>query len=101
MDAGHVRHTGVDVRTTSTSRFRVIFSKFMHPLIHILSYNSYYNCTMAGPYTNVLDLYLFPSMSKRHSAHLQRQSNSELPIERIWKTVESVWTDTVSAEVAR
>ncbi len=25
-----------------------------------------------GPYTNVLDLYLFPSISHRHSAHLQR-----------------------------
>ncbi len=53
----------------------------------------------SGPYTNVLDLYLFPSMSHRHSAHLQRQSNSELPLDRIWQTVESVWKDTVSAEL--
>ncbi len=54
-----------------------------------------------GPYTKVLDLYLFPSMSHRHSAILQRQSNKELPLDRIWKEVESVWNDTVSAEVAR
>jgi hypothetical protein len=32
---------------------------------------------------------------------LQRQTNKELPIDRIWKEVESVWNDTVSAEVAR
>ena len=57
--------------------------------------------TPTGPYTNVLDLYLFPSMSHRHSAHLQRQSNKEVPIDRIWNAVESVWSDTVSAEVAR
>ena len=54
-----------------------------------------------GPYTNVLDLYLFPSMSHRHSAQLQRQSNTELPLDVIWKCVDSVWADTVSAEVAR
>jgi hypothetical protein len=65
------------------------------------NYNYYYMHHLAGPYTNALDLYLFPSMSHRHSAHLQRQSNKELPLERIWKTVESVWSDTVSAEVAR
>ena len=40
-------------------------------------------------------------MSHRHSAQLQRQSNTELPLDVIWKCVESVWTDTVSAEVAR
>ena len=40
-------------------------------------------------------------MSHRHSAVLQRLSNKEVPIERIWKTVDDVWKDTVSAEVAR
>ncbi len=30
-----------------------------------------------GPYTNVLDLYLFPSMSHRHSALLQLYNNTE------------------------
>jgi hypothetical protein len=54
-----------------------------------------------GPYTNVLDLYLFPSMSHRHSAVLQRISNKELPLDFIWKTVDDVWKDTVSAEVCR
>jgi hypothetical protein len=56
---------------------------------------------MTGPYTNVLDLYLFPSMSHRHSAHLQRGTNTEPSLDRIWQVVESVWRDTVSAEVAR
>ncbi len=37
-----------------------------------------------GPYTNVLDLYLFPSMPHRHSTILQRQSNKELPLDRIY-----------------
>ena len=62
-----------------------------------------YTCLLLliGPYTNVLDLYLFPSMSHRHSAVLQRISNKELPLDFIWKTVDDVWKDTVSAEVAR
>ena len=30
-----------------------------------------------GPYTNVLDLQVFPAMSKRHSELLQVHSNSE------------------------
>ncbi len=34
----------------------------------------YFCCT--GPYTNVLDLYLFPSMSHRHSAMLQICNNT-------------------------
>ena len=54
-----------------------------------------------GPYTNVLDLQLFPSMSHRHSAQLQLYNNTEATIEKIWQTVENVWNETSSAEVAR
>jgi hypothetical protein len=56
-------------------------------------------CT--GPYTNVLDLSLFPSMSYRHSAQLQMYNNTEATIDKIWKTVENVWNETSSSEVAR
>ncbi len=38
-----------------------------------------------GPYTNVLDLQVFPAMSKRHSELLQVHSNTEADKERIWK----------------
>ncbi len=55
----------------------------------------------AGPYTNVLDLYLFPSMSHRHSALLQLYNNAEANKEQTWKTIETVWIDTSSSEVAR
>ena len=40
-------------------------------------------------------------MSHRHSAQLQRQSNTALSKDRIWGEVVNVWKDTVSAEVAR
>ena len=52
-------------------------------------------------YTNVLDLSLFPSMSHRHSAQLQMYNNTEATIDKIWKTVENVWNETSSSEVAR
>jgi hypothetical protein len=54
-----------------------------------------------GPYTNVLDLALFPSMSHRHSAELQIRNNTEASLDKIWKTTLSVWDSTSSAEVAR
>ncbi len=54
-----------------------------------------------GPYTNVLDLSLFPSMSHRHSAQLQLYNNTEASLEKIWKKVETVWNETSSSEVAR
>ena len=54
-----------------------------------------------GPYTNVLDLALFPSMSHRHLAELQMRNNTEASLDRIWKTTLSVWNSTSSAEVAR
>jgi len=54
-----------------------------------------------GPYTNVLDLYIFPSMSHRHSALLQLYNNTEAKKEQTWKTIQTVWKDTSSSEVCR
>ena len=54
-----------------------------------------------GPYTNVLDLSLFPMMSKRHSAKLQIWNSTEASLSRIWETVGDVWNSTSSASVAR
>ena len=54
-----------------------------------------------GPYTNVLDLYLFPMMSKRHSEKLQVYNNTEESKKQIWITVVDVWASTSSADVAR
>ncbi len=38
-----------------------------------------------GPYTNALDLQMFPAMSKRHSELLQMYSNNEANAETIWR----------------
>ena len=54
-----------------------------------------------GPYTNVLDLYLFPGMSHRHSEIIQLYNSTEANMERTWNTVLGVWGSTSSAEVAR
>ena len=54
-----------------------------------------------GPYTNVLDLQMFPAMSKRHSELLQLYSNSEANAERIWKAAQQVWNSCSSSMVAR
>lgn len=54
-----------------------------------------------GPYCNVLDLALFPSMSHRHSAELQIRNNTEASLDKIWKSTENVFNSTSSAEVAR
>ena len=54
-----------------------------------------------GPYTNVLDLSLFPMMSYRHAAQLQIMNNTEASLSKIWSTVENVWNDMSSSEVAR
>ena len=54
-----------------------------------------------GPYCNVLDLALFPSMSHRHSAELQIRNNTEASLDKIWKTTQSVFNSTSSAEVTR
>jgi hypothetical protein len=51
-----------------------------------------------GPYTNVLDLHMFPAMSKkRHSELLQMYSNNEANAERIWKMVQQVWKSFIHA----
>jgi hypothetical protein len=45
-----------------------------------------------GPYTNVLDLQVFPAMSKRHSELLQVFSNTEADKDRIWKIALEIWS---------
>jgi hypothetical protein len=40
-------------------------------------------------------------MSHRHSAQLQLYNNTEASLDKIWKTVETVWHETSSAEVTR
>lgn len=54
-----------------------------------------------GPYTNVLDLQMFPAMSKRHSELLQMYSNNEANAERIWKVAQQVWKSCSSSMVSR
>jgi hypothetical protein len=54
-----------------------------------------------GPYTNVLDLQMFPAMSKRHSELLQMYSNNEANAERIWKAACQVWESCSSSMVCR
>ena len=54
-----------------------------------------------GPYTNVLDLSIFPMMSKRHSEKLQIWNSTEASLDKIWNTVKEVWDSTSSASVAR
>ncbi len=59
-------------------------------------------CTICiGPYTNVLDLALFPVMSKRHSEIIQMYNNTEATKERIRTVTQQVWAQTTSSEVAR
>ena len=54
-----------------------------------------------GPYTNVLDLQVFPAMSKRHSELLQMFSNTQADTERIWKIALEIWNGISSAMIAR
>ena len=54
-----------------------------------------------GPYTNVLDLSIFPMMSKRHSGRLQVFNNTEAMAERVWDVAKTVWNETSSSDVAR
>jgi hypothetical protein len=54
-----------------------------------------------GPYTDVLDLQMFPAMSKRHSKLLQMYSNNEANAERIWKAACQVWKSYSSSMVCR
>ena len=67
-----------------------------------------YTCTplpsplyYTGPYTNVLDLSIFPMMSKRHSERLQLYNNTEALKERVWCTAMLVWNKTSSSDIAR
>jgi hypothetical protein len=52
---------------------------------------------LQGPYTNVLDLQVFPAMSKRHSELLQVFSNTEAA----WKIANGIWNTMTSSMVAR
>jgi hypothetical protein len=52
-----------------------------------------------GPYTNVLDLQMFPAMSKRHSELLQMYSNNEANTDRIRKVAQQVWKSGSSSMV--
>jgi hypothetical protein len=54
-----------------------------------------------GPYTNVLDLQVFPAMSKRHSELLQIFSNTQADTDRIWKIALEIWKGISSAMIAR
>ena len=54
-----------------------------------------------GPYTNVLDLQVFPAMSKKHSELLQIFSNTQADTERIWKIAIEIWKGITSAMIAR
>jgi hypothetical protein len=55
-----------------------------------------------GPYTNVLDLQVFPSMSKKHSELLQIYNNTEADTERIWAIALEIWKGSItSAMIAR
>ena len=54
-----------------------------------------------GPYTNVLDLQVFPAMSKKHSELLQIFSNTQADSERIWKIALEIWKGITSAMIAR
>jgi hypothetical protein len=52
-----------------------------------------------GPYTNVLDLQMFPAMPKRHSELLQLYSNNEAYGDLIWKVAQQVWKSCSSSMV--
>ncbi len=54
-----------------------------------------------GPYTNVLDLQVFPAMSKKHSELLQIFNNTEADTDRIWKIAMEIWKGISSAMIAR
>jgi hypothetical protein len=54
-----------------------------------------------GPYTNVLDLQVFPAMSKKHSELLQIFSNTQADTDRIWKIALEIWKGITSAMIAR
>ena len=69
--------------------------------VHMPSLHPTYPLYYTGPYTNVLDLSIFPMMSKRHSERLQMYNNTEALKERVWCTAMLVWNKTSSADIAR
>jgi uncharacterized protein (DUF1330 family) len=50
---------------------------------------------------NVLDLSIFPSMSKHNGELLVWHSNTVAPAENIWSTAKQVWAQFDSASIAR
>ncbi len=54
-----------------------------------------------GPYTNALDLQVFPAMSKKHSELLQMFNNTEANTDRIWKIAMEIWRGISSSMIAR
>jgi hypothetical protein len=54
-----------------------------------------------GPYTSVLDLQVFPAISKKHSELLQIFSNNQADTERIWTIALEIWQGITSAMIAR
>ena len=53
------------------------------------------------PHSNVLDLAVFPAMSKHHSNLMSQYSNTPAPPDKIWETCEQVWASLPSATIAR
>jgi len=49
----------------------------------------------------VLDLQVFPAMSKRHSELLQIFNNTEADSDRIWKIAMEIWKGITSAMISR
>lgn len=54
-----------------------------------------------SPYVNVLDLAVFPGMSKQHSKLLQRYNGTAVPKSVIESTAQRVWAEMPSADIAR
>jgi hypothetical protein len=54
-----------------------------------------------GPYTNVLELQLFPAMSKRHSSLLQLSTDTEASKDKTWGVAKQVWDTCSSAMICR
>jgi hypothetical protein len=53
------------------------------------------------PYMNVLDLQVFPSMSRRHSRLLANYTSTAAPLDEIWKACLSTFAELDSATIAR
>ena len=49
----------------------------------------------------MLDLSIFPMLSKRHSGRLQLYNNTEAATDEVWRVAKLVWEETSSADVCR